>query len=320
MRAKNSAAPAGSDRGQACQRVVALHAIGRAGGLAHSPPPRDLGRRGGQELRQAVDVAGAERHEQVSVAEPAAQNGGGFLDRGQPPDRLPSGLIGGRVGHELAGHARIVRRLFAGAVHVEDHDLVGAGKRPAELPVHVQGARVQVRLEGGDQTARRELPRRPQSRLDLGRMMRVVVEDARAGALPARLEPATRGLEGLQRRGGSPRIAARGLGGRHRRQGVEHVVVAGHGQPHAPRLHPAARDGELAALVGVPDVAGGVFIGAACLHAVSDQAPPRRRMGRHLVPDDRRSVLAHDRPGTARTPARGRPAPGRSCGGRARYS
>ena len=113
--------------------------------------------------------------------------------RRKPPDRAPGGVVGGGVGHELAGDARqLAFRALARRVDVEHDHHVGKRERAAELAVQVERARVEVGLEGGDQALRRKLARRPQRGLDLGRVMGVVVDDARAVAGADRLEAAAR--------------------------------------------------------------------------------------------------------------------------------
>ena len=73
-------------------------------------------------------------------------------------------------------------------IDVEHHDDVGARERAAELAVQVQRARVQVRLEDRDQALRLERARGLQRGAHLGRMVRVVVEDAHPAALSPQLE------------------------------------------------------------------------------------------------------------------------------------
>ena len=105
---------------------------------------------------------------------------------GQPPDRAAAGGVRGRLGDQVAAHAREVLGPLARAVDVEHHDQVGERERAAELAREHLRARVEVRLERRDQPPRLEGPRRRERGLHLGRVVGVVVVDLRARSPCAR--------------------------------------------------------------------------------------------------------------------------------------
>ena len=192
------------------------------GGRAHAGPLA------GTELVEHLepdhpDVAGTERHDDVA--------GRGALDE-VPGHRGP-----GRLEHDLLGGQRHVRRhglpagtrdrRLAGGEHLQDDHLVGQPEGGSELLDEHGRAVVVVRLERHDQAPLPDdVARGPQGRVDLRRMVRVVVEhpdladlalevEAPAGAAE-RLEP------GAQVRRGVVQPEPR----HERRQGVQRVVLA----------------------------------------------------------------------------------------------
>ena len=92
-------------------------------------------------------------------------------------DALPRHRHQEPVDDELARHAR--HRRLVGAVHDGDHDEVGARQALPEPPPQRAGPRVAVRLEHRDHAAV-TVPRGRERRGDLGRVMRVVVEQVGA--------------------------------------------------------------------------------------------------------------------------------------------
>src|SRR4051812_37708785 len=86
-------------------------------------------------------------------------------------------------------------------------------------------------LETGHEPARGEVASRLKGGGDLGRMVGVVVEHARAGGRRAVvLEPPPRAAEAVQRRGGLRRLHPGGTARGEGRERVEDVVLAGNGQ------------------------------------------------------------------------------------------
>ena len=139
-----------------------------------------------------------------------------------PAHRFPD-LVGERVD----GHAG--NRVLAGRIDVGEHDFIGERQRRAEVVQQLRGARVAMRLEHAQDPAGAGGARRAQHRRDLGRMMAVVVDDARDRSP----RPCVR--NGARRRGTRPAprrspqsVTPRWLAAAIDRERVEHVVPAGH--------------------------------------------------------------------------------------------
>ena len=168
-------------------------------------------------------VTGAHGHHQVAGPGPRRQGG-----RGRRPGGLEQHAAGGqrhRVGDHRAGHAR--HRVLAGPVDVHDHDLVGQPEGAAEPVGELQGAAVEVRLEGHHQPAAAgHGAGGAQLRADLGGVVGVVVVDADAADHALELEPAVHAAEPGQAvdqsLGRQPQLQT----GQQRRGAVERHVLA----------------------------------------------------------------------------------------------
>ena len=87
--------------------------------------------------------------------------------------------VGGQGGQTRAGDA--FHRLFAGQINVGQHHMVGVGEAFGKLGLEVARPAGQMRLEHGDDApVRVGAPRGGQSRADLGRVVRVVINDQNA--------------------------------------------------------------------------------------------------------------------------------------------
>ena len=122
-----------------------------------------------------------------------------------------------------------VDRLFARGVDRRDERDVRAAQRVAELRREVARARIEMRLKQRDDAALRIAAARGVERgPDLGRMMRVVVDDQRAVVVAEDLEAAIDAEElgdaGGDRVGADAELAR----DRDRGQRVAHVVLARH--------------------------------------------------------------------------------------------
>ncbi len=184
-----------------------------------------------ERARELVDVASADRHQQVALAQPGCQLALGGRQVAEPEHGPPAAVLGGGAGDvEAADPGQVAHRLLAGRVDVEHPDLVGGGEGGAEALGERPRARVQVRLEDGDQAARPELAHRLQGRGDLGRVMGVVVVDLGPGAGALALLAAQHPGELRQRLGGRFEREAGQPDGRQRGARVEDVVAPGHAE------------------------------------------------------------------------------------------
>ena len=307
--------PAGADRRQPRERVVALDALAEAG--AHA----GFHQRARPACRRRPRPCVTSRSPSRQLLAPAPR---GRLDRsGSHHTGAPAGPVGRRVGDQLAGHpGNCPSALLAGRVDVEHHDLVGERERAAELAVHVQRARVEVGLEGGDQPRRLERAGGPQGRLDLGRMMGVVVVDrARRRACPRYSKRRAGRPEARERRGRSREVAARRA--RRRRARPARSGRCARRAPAARRPRDlaavAAATRELAAARrsgGRPsrgELAAGRCRTRRC-------ARPGGTAAGAPLPDDRRAVLGQPREELVERPLEVAPPTRRWCGGRARRS
>ena len=119
-------------------------------------------------------------------------------------------------------------RFLARGVDRRDEGEVGLGQRFAELAREVARPRVEVRLEEGhDAPLRIAVSRRRERGPDLRRMVRVVVDDERAGVVAEDLEAPVDAEELCQRARRDVRREAELARDRDRRQGVADVVLAG---------------------------------------------------------------------------------------------
>ena len=109
------------------------------------------------------------------------RNGLGGRVVAHPGDALAVAGVGRRLGDEQAGDAGVVLGGLARGIDVEDHRQVGLRQRLAERRRLALGPAVQVRLEERDDAARVLGAGGGDRRRDLGRVVRVVVDDARAG-------------------------------------------------------------------------------------------------------------------------------------------
>ncbi len=228
-RANQSAAPP--------VRTVVSRASGKSA-------PHSLGRRAHaallhQRLAELEDVAGADRHQPalagaLAVAVQALGEGlAGAVAVGQPPDRPPAHPLRRGLGdRQPADPGQLADRLLAGRVDVEHRDLVGEGEGRAELLGERLGARVEVRLEDGEEAPRAQLAQGragpPAPRSGGGRSRRRC--GIRRACPSARAAVGRRGSRASARgRGAStsqPGQLDRGEGG----AGVGPVVAAGDGQ------------------------------------------------------------------------------------------
>src|SRR5204862_507780 len=103
---------------------------------------------------ERIDVARPHDEAEVALAQEAAQHRLGGGEVREPVDGAPMRCVGGRRGDKSAVDAGEVLRPLAGGVDVEDGDEVGAGEGRPELAVQTLGARVEVRLEDRDESAR----------------------------------------------------------------------------------------------------------------------------------------------------------------------
>ena len=135
-------------------------------------------------------------------------------------------MPGDGVGDDPRGDA--VDRLLARRVDRRDDRHVGDAQRLAELAREVARAREEMRLEERDDaTVGIAAARGVERRADLGRMMRVVVDDDRAEVVAEDLEAAVDAEELRQRGARSSRPGCRGARPtRDRRERVQHVVLA----------------------------------------------------------------------------------------------
>ncbi len=126
--------------------------------------------------------------------------GGGEVRR--PRDRTPTGRVRGGLGDEQPGHPREVLGPLARRVDLEHAGDVGARERLTELAREQLRAGEQVRLEDRDDAARGERAGRGDRCAQLGRMMRVVIDDECARSrLPETLEAPSGAAEVRQRAG-----------------------------------------------------------------------------------------------------------------------
>ncbi len=149
-----------------------------------------------------------------------------LLDRGRPADDHAGALFGERVDDQLSAHA--CDRLLAGPVDLRHRDDVRSGKRGPELTREMPRARVQVRLEEHEHTA--VVANCGDRRLDLGGMVRVVVEHRDAAGLATSFEPATRACELGEVRLRLARVDAGELESGKRGGCVSPIVLAGNGE------------------------------------------------------------------------------------------
>ena len=133
-----------------------------------------------------------------------------------------------RPGRRHAGDRLLARRIDLGEKHG-----VGRCERRAEFAREIARARIEMRLERGDEPAARKRDARGgERRGDLGRMVRVVVDHRHAARFAESLEPPLRRRrtigEPACHRGEPSAPSARPA--RERRERVEHIVTPGNGQ------------------------------------------------------------------------------------------
>ena len=175
---------------------------------------------------RALDVAGADGQDEVARPRPGRDEPARRPRRPAPsPARMP-----GRSASTTSLPSTPAHRLLARAVDLGHAGRVGRRQRGAELVREVAGAGVEVRLEEHEHAARRALARRGDGRLDLRRMMGVVVDDRDAVLLADELEAAAR-------RRGSVRAPARRRRARRPRARVRRAPS----RHCAGCAHPAAR-------------------------------------------------------------------------------
>ena len=123
-----------------------------------------------------------------------------------------------------------VDRVLAGGIDRRHDDRIGIVEAGGEFVEQIAQARETMRLGDRDDAARRGVARGLEHRLDLDRMVAVVVEDIdavpRAGAGEAALDAAEGGKALLDVVGGDAEFMRDG----DRRGRVRHVVAAGHRQ------------------------------------------------------------------------------------------
>ena len=136
--------------------------------------------------------------------------------------------------HRLA--ARPGDRRLAGREHLEHDHLVGQPEGGAELLDEHGRPVVVVRLEGDDQPAvPDDVAGRAQRRLDLGRVVGIVVEDADLAHLALEVESAPRAAERLQARAQVRGRVVQPEAGHEGGQRVERVVLARAPSARSPR-------------------------------------------------------------------------------------
>src|SRR5439155_23234902 len=124
----------------------------REGPLA--PPPRQ---RLEDEWTRALDVACADREDQVAGTRSPGKEASTLLDGRRPGHVRPGPELGERVDDELPAHT--LDRLLPRRVDVRDCDRVGGCERLREVAREVLRARVEVRLEEREQAAIEVRPR-----------------------------------------------------------------------------------------------------------------------------------------------------------------
>ena len=293
----------------------------RAGRAAHSRRPRDRPRAGSASRSTSPAPS-------VTTTSPSASRLAstrcGLVERRQPPDRAPAGVVRAGVRDELAGDARqLALGPLARRVDVEHDDDVGAaparGRAPGAGAACASRGAAGRRRSAASGRARAPPAASPRPRSGDGRSRRTC---ARRCALPA------------------PRSAGR-PGGRSASDARRPLEVAARGRGGAPSAASAFRT----LCRPAPAAARGATSGrrARARTALPGPTAPRRRgaTARRRSPRCRmRTVPApaaqgaaelrptrspfpssrNQRPGTARTPAPARPATRRWCGGRARRS
>ena len=176
------ASPSSDDEAETERSSAGHGECGQARPLAQSFDPFRAVPSMMSELPTAVDVAGAQRQQQVARAQFAGA-GSASAARGSrhPGHALAAAGVGGRLGDEQAGDAReVLRRARArGRCRAPRRGRPAASAAPNSVASRC-GARVQVRLEDGDHAAGRERARGLDRRGDLGRVVRVVVDHQRA--------------------------------------------------------------------------------------------------------------------------------------------
>ena len=215
---------AGPDRREAGQRVVGLD----AGRSAHATS-----------LRASSSTSPAPS---VSSRSPSlsslCETLLGVLQAGHPPDRAPRGRVRRRLRDEEAAHVWEVLGPLPRPVDVQHDYEIRQRERAAEVAGEHLRARVEMRLERGDQAVRLERPRGLERGAHLGGVMGVVVVHERAAASAAVLLEAASGARELREAGrgflnGHARSA-------HRRQcgeSIEDVVLAGYLEVHFDPIH-----------------------------------------------------------------------------------
>ena len=135
---------------------------------------------GGHEpLAERADVAGAEHQQHVVRAQARAEHRA--RRRRTPAATAPRARARRRRRASATSQpadAREVLGALARRVDVEHAGQVGGASARPNAPARCCGARVEVRLEGGDHAPRAERPRGGDRRRDLGRVVGVVVDDA----------------------------------------------------------------------------------------------------------------------------------------------